>query len=143
MPWAAASSATSPKPSRYDGRHDGQRAGVERGQLGVVDAPQAVADDDELGVEAACACALVGGRGDVEALARIAGADEEQVAPGAAAGSRAGAAEGPPSTPGETTVAPTPHAARSSAATACESAVTAAAPRASARGRARRCQARS
>ena len=43
-------------------RHDGQRAGVERGQLGVVDAAQAVADDDELGVEAAGACALRGRR---------------------------------------------------------------------------------
>ena len=84
VPWAAASSATSPKPSRYDGRHDGQRAGVERGQLGVVDAAQAVADDDEVGVEAAGACARVSGAGDVERLARIARADEEQVAAGAA-----------------------------------------------------------
>ncbi len=151
-------------------RHHGERTGVERRQLVVVDAAQAVADDDQVGVEATCACACVSVGGHVEALARVAGADEEQVAAGARRAGRVAGGErgrvaggrrgrvaggrrpdrggaavgaGAPSTPGDTTVACTPHTARSSPATACESAVTAAAPRASARGRARRCQARS
>ena len=69
-------------------RHHGERAGVQRGQLGVVDAPRAVADDDQLGVESARPRADVRGGEDAERLARLVGADEQEVAAAGAGAAR-------------------------------------------------------